>query len=173
MAITYNLLSTTTLSSNQSSIVLSSIPQTHTDLLVLASIRQADANMPTTVYYSFNGTNSWNYIAMQTINGSNSSYRNTSQSYLNYILVPGTSANSTTSTFANTEFYIPNYTNSSAKTPLYTGVTPSNVSGYYTIQAIAPAFSNTQAITSITLTAYPGQNLTSDTSIYLYGIKKA
>lgn len=78
----------------------------------------------------------------------------------------------TANTFSNGELYIPNYAGSANKPTSWFNAQENNTTTAY-INSHANLWSNTSAITSITLTASVGTNeIKSGSSFYLYGISK-
>lgn len=174
MATTYELIASTTVGSGgASSVTLGSggtIPQTYTDLLVKFSARGSD-NSPTR-------------SANVTVNNA-TSYANTYLQGNGAVVGSGTNASGTTvfysgefsanqntaSTFGNTEFYIPNYTNTSNKSVSVDSVSENN--GTYAYATFVADLINTSAaISSITITPAVG-NFEQYSTFYLYGIKNS
>jgi len=143
------------------------IPQTYTDLKVIASVRGTAAvgigsnslllklNAITTGY-----TSKWLY-------GSGSSPGSTSggpDSVGTMIF-----ANDTASTFNSAEIYLPNYTSSNAKSYSVDSVTENNSATVNELDLLAKLNSTTSPITNITLTPETG-NFAEGSTFYLYGI---
>jgi hypothetical protein len=143
------------------------IPQTYTDLKVIASVRGTAAvglgsnslllklNAITTGY-----TSKWLY-------GSGSSPGSTSGGpdsvgTMNF-------ANDTASTFNSAEIYLPNYTSSNAKSYSVDSVTENNSATVNELDLLAKLNSTTSPITNITLTPETG-NFAEGSTFYLYGI---
>ena len=146
------------------------IPQTYTDLVVKMSSR-----------LDSNNSNSW-YDILVTFNGSSTNYSGKllygtgssagSQSEATtYYPARTDSSLATASTFGNNEIYIPNYTSSNYKSLSHDGVTENNATAALTSLG-AGLWSNTAAITSVTLTTASGKFVQYST-FYLYGILKA
>jgi hypothetical protein len=84
--------------------------------------------------------------------------------------MPGASA--TANTFSNTEFYIPNYTSSVAKSVSINGVGENNAT--QSAQAITAAlWTGTAAITSVTILPSSGNTIAQHSTASLYIITKA
>jgi hypothetical protein len=85
-------------------------------------------------------------------------------------LVNGNTA--TSSTFANMEWYIPNYAGSTNKSTSYDGVSENNgtlaYAGFY-----AGLWSNTSAITSLKIESGNGNTMLQYSTATLYGINKS
>jgi hypothetical protein len=85
-------------------------------------------------------------------------------------------ASSTSNTFGNTEFYIPNYTGSQNKSLSVDGVTENNTSSTYMLSLSSSIWADTSAITSITLYAVnvgSANKFVEHTTATLYGIKNS
>jgi hypothetical protein len=174
MATTYELIASTTLGSNAASVTFGSggtIPQTYTDLLIVASSRGAT----TGIGIRFNGDTGSNY-SWRRLNGngtlaasdSNTTYGG---AYNTFVYTMQSQTSYTASTFGSTEIYIPNYASSNNKSVSTSSCAENNAT--QTIQgATAGLWSNTAAITSATLVCDGGDFVTGS-SFYLYGIKKA
>jgi hypothetical protein len=80
-----------------------------------------------------------------------------------------TSNTATASTYGNTEFYVPNYTSSNYKSVSSDTVTENNATPTILLLG-ASLWSNTAAITSMTLTA--GTSFAQYSTFYLYGVAK-
>jgi hypothetical protein len=163
MATTYTLINSTTVGSGgAASITFSSIPSTYTDLLVKLSVR-SDTTGYTNYYLKLNSTNPTQMALVGT--GSSASSNTTNYQYAN---AGGTTAN----TFTNTEFYIPNYTSSNAKS-VSTDETVENNATAARDELYAGLYSSvTSAVTSITITDIYGSWVQYSTA-YLYGISNS
>jgi hypothetical protein len=162
------IASNTVGSGGVASVTFSSIPSTYTDLKLVNSTRSNYA--ATTDYYklSINGSTanfSWIQLAG---NGSAASSSNGASNNNNTI----DGANATSNTFSNDEFYFPNYTSSNNKSYSADGVEENNATA--AIQDLyAGLWSNTAAITSLTLAPANGTLFVQYSSFYLYGIKNS
>lgn len=167
---TYVAIAKNVLSSDQSSISLSAIPSTYTDLLLVASARVTTAAGYVTTKVEVNSATT-NFSARQlyTLGTTVGSAASTSAYYL---YLPG--ANCTTNSFGNAELYFPNYAGSTNKVISISNVNESNdtTDDRYRLNAIAGLWSNTAAITSITVTPTSG-NLLTGSRFDLYGIKNS
>lgn len=151
-------------------ITFSAIPQTYTDLKVVASVRSSrgvsyeDGNL-----LQINSTTSgYNYILLEwqgtTVSTSNTGYEQTWA-----MRIPA--AITTSNVFSNYEFTIPNYAQTVAKNYIGFGVGERND----TVASITMATIRnpaTAAITEITLSAANG-NFVQYSTAYLYGISNA
>jgi hypothetical protein len=169
MANTYTLIASNVLTTTAASVTFSAIPATYTDLVLKFSAR---SNYSSTgigwLYTTFNGAStlfSSLWIENNYGTAGTSLLHNTSKIYPGY--VPFLSYSS--SVFGTAEMYIPSYASSEYK-PLsvLSAVEKDDPLGYNS--AVAASWSNTAAITSITMTPEFG-SLVSGSSFYLYGIK--
>ena len=169
MANTYTLIASSTVGSGgAANIEFTSIPQTYTDLLVLASARSTrNSDTVDDLVIRFNGSTT-SYTSKR-LYGTGSSVVSDSPTDIRGFAVAD---NSTGSTFSNNQFYIPNYTsNSTYKSVSVDGVNENNATTAYSVLD-AGLWSNNSAITSITLLANNG-NLMQYSTAYLYGIKNS
>jgi len=168
MANTYIAISTTTVGSGGAgTIQFSSIPSTYTDLLLKVSARTSGAAQTRNMRISFNSDTA-NYSSIALNGNGSSAFSDTSTNYLvGYV----NAASTTASTFANVEIYIPNYTSSNNKSYSVDGVTENNGTEAYA-KLNAGLWSNSAAITSITLDATNGAEFQQYSTATLYGIKK-
>jgi hypothetical protein len=157
-------------SGGASTVVFSSIPQTYTDLLLLASGRSTYSSVGVpSLYISTNITGTYTELVALG-NGSSatsSSGTGTNQSSGRIRINKSTD---TASVFSNTGVYFTNYTSTINKTYSSDSVRENNATdGYQEITAgIIPS---TSAITSITLST--DGSFVQYSSFYLYGITKS
>ena len=151
------------LASTQSSITFSSIPQTCTDLLCVVSDRSTvnDAAL----YLQFNSSTTSYSICRLLGTGSGGGI---TQTFSERIAGFAQNTNYTTSTFANTAIYIPNYKTSNQKSWSADSVTENNATGSYA-GIISGVWTGTDAITSLTISVNGG-SLVQYSSATLYGI---
>lgn len=159
--------------SGASSVTFTNIPQTgYTDLVVKASARTAGSFVAAEFRLTFNGNNSnYSWRRLQGNGSAASSDANTTYGgvYNQLILLGSNNANSSTAnTFGNGEFYIPNYTSSNFKSISSDLVSENNATEAYAT-FIAGLWSNTAAITSLSLTSNGGDFIQGST-FYLYGV---
>jgi hypothetical protein len=159
------------LGSAQSSITFSSIPQTFDDLLVVCSLRSnRSGDAAGDQLIQFNGTTSG--YTTRYLNGNGSSASSTAPVETNAIFgMLSTAALSTTSTFSSSQIYIPNYRAAVNKSVSIDMVTENNGNPAYQ-RLLAGLWSNTAAITSLSVTDGNSAQLIAATSITLYGITK-
>ena len=167
MANTYTLIEAKTLGSSTASITFSSIPQTYTDLKLVASTRNNNADTDNNGTISFNSSTS-SRSAIFVYGTGSSALSGTDTGGFTWGEVGN---NATSNTFSNFEIYIPNYTSSNYKSYSNDGVTEQNATRSVQM-LVAGLWSNTAAITSITLTPQSYSYLASST-FYLYGIKNS
>ncbi len=175
MATTYTLISSSTLSSSAASVTFSSIPSTYTDLVLKISARADTATGAGHIRMSIDNNVSTNYAGTRlygTGSGAFSARYSTGSTtyWLAYDASEGTSY--TSSTFANTEIYLPNYASSANKVMSEFGATETNAANA-NMSITASLFTGTSAISQIDLTPNSGGNFVSGSSFYLYGIKNS
>jgi len=140
------------------------IPQTYTDLKIVMSGRNTAASG--LVYFSFNGNTSNRSSRLLYGSGSGTSsvtYDNTDPRAM-IMNESGYTAN----TFSSGEMYIPNYTGSNFKSFSADSVQETNATTAFSY-AMAGLWSNTAAITTITLST-PTGSFAEGSTFYLYGI---
>ena len=169
MATTYEAIATVEVGSGGAAdIEFTSIPATYTDLLVKVSARSTDGNWQG-MYMRLNGATT-NYSSIY-LDGTGSSVGSgvitTTGLYVSTI--GGT--NTTSSTFTNSEIYIPNYTSSNNKSLSADGSAENNATAAY-LNLIANLWSDSAAITSILLYSAAG-NIAQYSTATLYGIKNS
>ncbi len=172
MATTYTLISSVTVGSGGAATMsFTSIPSTYTDLLVKMSGR-SDAGSFTT-YLRFNSDSGNNYTWVNLYGFSGVAYSDTSGGSLSYAWGGYTNGSGlTASTFGNSEIYIPNYAGSNKKSASAEGVTETNAANGVSLGIGASLWSNTAAISTITLLPIVG-NFVQYSTAYLYGISNA
>ena len=171
MANTYKLISSYTATGAVTSISFSSIPATYTDLLIMGSLRNSAADTNTDTVLTFN-SNTSSYSGRR-LAGNGSSASSDTQGAANgyYFSLTGEGTNWTASTFSNGSIYIPNYTSSNNKSISTDAVAENNATAA-SAQLAAGLWSNSAAITSITLTSGNG-NFVQYSTATLYGIKNS
>jgi hypothetical protein len=151
-----------------SSVEFSGIPQTgYTDLVVKVSARGTESSVYAGIYVSFNGTaynSTGRFIEGDGSSASSGTFSNGAISFI-------AGATATSNTFGSTELYIPNYTGSTNKSYSSDGVGENNAT-LALAQLNAGLWSNTAAITSITLDAYLSNTFVQGSTFYLYGVAK-
>lgn len=165
---TYELIgSATATSGNVSSLDITSIPSTYTDIKLVVSGRLASNDN----YYNLRINGSTQSISVRTVRGNGSSVA--SEAWSSTYIGIAERNDSTTNTFGNTEYYIPNYAGSNNKSISVDSVTETNATAAF-VEFSAGYWGSTAAITSVGISNInvPG-NLLQYTSIYLYGIKNS
>lgn len=174
MPATYTLIASNTLSSSAASVTFSSIPATYTDLVLRFSARSDLAGQITTtalITVNSNTSNySYTYLLAQGTSGSQLSGLASAQTAA--IGLYATGATATSNTFGSTELYFPSYAGSANKVMSSFGTTENNGTNS-SIAVVANLWSNTSAISSITLTAAGSSNFVSGSSFFLYGLKNS
>lgn len=166
MAATYIPIASTTLATSAASVTFSAIPATYTDLVVKASAKRSisGANNGS---WTINGTTA-NY-SFRRLRGTGSSVASTNGSSLSS-LEYGTLNGTESDAFSSFEIYIPNYLASANKPISIFAVSEANATTAY-INAHAQLWSNTSAITSLTLSMT--NSWAADSTFHLYGIKNS
>jgi hypothetical protein len=160
------IASVTAGSGGASTIDFTSIPSTYTDLLLKVSARNTTTS--TLVYYNFNGNTSNRTARLLYGDGTSAAsvtYDNTDPRAM---IMPA--SDYTANTFSNGEMYIPNYAGNANKSWSSDSTQENNATLSY-IFLMAGVWSNTAAITSITLSTFTG-NFAQHSTATLYGIKK-
>jgi hypothetical protein len=174
MANTFNLIEIKNLSSAVSSVTFSSIPSTYTDLLLKASTRQsgnADGNQ---LSVTFNGLSSG--YSRKLLFGYGSGVGAGSGSSEAFARIAfAQSSTYTSSTFNSFELYIPNYASSNDKPFSSNAGSEGNTTTIYAQAIYAGLWSNSAAITSLTIAddGSTGTNFVVNSTFYLYGIKNS
>jgi hypothetical protein len=171
MANTYTLIASSTVGSGgASNIDFTSIPATYTDLCVLVSARSArSGQLIDSLKITFNGSTTTYSSRYLSGDGASASSYTGNTSSINEPLI--NAATSTASTFANYSIYIPNYAGSNNKSVSIDFVVENNATTGYD-QLVAGLWSNSSAITQITLTPV-FSTLVQYSTAYLYGIKNS
>jgi hypothetical protein len=172
MATFFKIASATVGSGGASSIDFASIPSTYTDLVLKISARGARTSFAYDGFtLTFNDSSS-GYSGLW-LRGNGSSASSGISPYTSYIddILGVNGPSSTSNTFSNLEFYIPNYAGNANKSVYMDGVLEDNTAeAYATISA--NLWSNTSAITKISFGRF-NANFVQYTTATLYGIKKS
>lgn len=169
MTTTFTLINKSILTGSQSSIIFTTIDSTYTDLLLKVSARSNKAGQVYEIIkVNFNGvttnqTSKW-------IEGAGSGTPTSSSASFLYSFSTGDGA--TSSTFSNTEFYIPNYTSSNYK-PIISDTVGENNATFALSGLFSDLWSSTDAINQIEIKPQDGTAWLSESSFYLYGIKNS
>lgn len=181
MPVTYTLIASVTCTGAQASMDFNSIPQTYTDLKLLASMRVTDGGEGSTPPISrcgltINGTttgNKYNVAMVYGIPGASPSANSAGGSNSNTSFYQGAacSSNATSDTFSSSEFHFYNYTSSYGKVYRIASVIENNANSAEG-DTCANYWNDTSAITSLSIKPYNNGNFATNTTAYLYGIKK-
>ena len=164
---------TQTLSSSASSITFNSIPQTFTDLKVVASIRDSGGLGDYVSYLTFNGDAISGLYSCTRIYGGGASVASDRFSGINFIYgAHDSGAGSTSNTFTNCEIDLPNYRSANFKSTNIDYVVEQNAASTAVYQVlVAGLWRNTNAVTSLSLTT-SGTSYVANSTFTLYGITK-
>ena len=172
MPTTYTLISSVTVGSGGAATMsFTSIPSTYTDLKVVASLRATGSRSTDALVLYYNSdTTGTNYpLLFMRGDGSSTGGGLITSGYSGMYSAEINGGTSTTSTFTNFEMYISNYRSANQKSSSIDVVQEANQSVAYN-QFVAPRWTSTSAITSITLTDHNGNNFAQYSTAYLYGI---
>ena len=174
MANTFELISTTTVSTPAYSFTLSSIPQTYTDLVLKISARSdygslghemsIQTNSLTTGY-----TNRMAYVSGASVLSADAS--NDKHTWAGGVV----GASATANTFSNCELYFPNYSSTTLAKSMSCDVTTENNGASVGAMWINSGLNtSTAAISSLTLYCWQSFiNYVADTTFTLYGINNS
>lgn len=165
---TMALIESKTLATATASIEFTSIPQDGTDLVLFVSARTnaTDASDGAAVRVNPNGSTTSK--TERVLRGTGSSTSSSTDTFFNLRANP---SNFTANTFGNSSVYIPNYTGNSFKTMSADGVNENNATSAQQ-EIRAWLWSNTSAITSLTIAAIGSNQMVAGTTISLYKITK-
>ena len=152
-------------SGGASSITFNNIPQFYTDLQIECSTRSTGSTIYGDVFMNLNGVSTNRSATYLEGNGASVS----SGRIGNIQSASGNGASATANTFGNSQFYIPNYSGSNFKSILGYGVGENNATTAYS-DLIASLWSNSAAITSVTLYSDAGASWAQYSTFSLYGI---
>jgi hypothetical protein len=172
---TYEPISTTTLGSDTSSITLSSIPQTYTDLILVANISGywTSATYIECGLQVGNGSidTATNYSSTMLDADSQNSSRQSNYEYVRF-WASGIATNN--GTYNPTVIHLNNYSNTTTyKSFLITYNSQQSVNTVNTLGAVSGLWRSTSAINTVRIVNKNGTNLYSGSTITLYGIKVA
>jgi hypothetical protein len=168
MAGNYVLLETIALTQTAASVTFDNLPTSgYTDLKVVMSSRGTGSLVYDTTKLVFNSTASG--YSTRYIQGSGSAAISGTSGASTYIEIIDEGGNATTNTFSNIEIYIPNYRSSNNKSVSIDAVTETNATTVY-MRLNAALWSNTAAITSITLTPDASAAYAANSTFSLYGV---
>jgi hypothetical protein len=169
---TYRLIQTYTATSAVSTITLSSIPATYTDLLLKVHFRVTRAVTASTFVMVFNGVTSGYSNRIIEANGGSVTSASSSGADIRDMIVPGN--NATASIFGNTEIYISNYASTTKHKSISIDSASENNATTSYVELNAALWANTAAISSIVFSEPNGSsNFATNSTVYLYGISNA
>lgn len=161
------LITTTTVGAGgAASIDFTSIPGTYTDLVLVVNARSASTD--SVGFVRFNGLTT--NLSCRFLQGDGASTLSSTDGSNIYFTT--NRSDTTSSTFANTSIYIPNYAGSAVKTVSIDGTSESNGAGAIREHLIAGLWNSTAAITQVTLVTASGSNFAQYSTASLYGILK-
>lgn len=155
-----------------SSVTFSGIPQTgYTDLVIKFAARSSTTGTDNSqANLTFNGSSSGYSDRLLYGRGSSAASASSATSYITWAgIIPA--AGATSSTFSNSEIYIPNYAGSTNKSLSSDNVQENNSATDNFVTMLAGLWSNSAAITSATLTCNGG-SFVANSTFYLYGVAK-
>jgi hypothetical protein len=161
------LIESKTLTANAANIVFTSIPQTFTDLYLLASIRSSVSQADDTLDLMFNGSDSDRTVIAVYGTGSASSSGLTTNQWDGW----ATAGNTTSNNFSNISYHISNYTSSNPKSYLIDSTAENNAT-FSLMAFVGGVWAGTNPVNSLTIRSHQGGSLITGSSISLYGITK-
>lgn len=174
MANTFKKIQTVTVGSGGSSTIeFTSIPQTYTDLKIVVSARSTGSS-GANISMRFN-SNSTGYTGRRIVGNGATVFSDTTSgtaaaSGSAILCGPFSDGSNTANVFGSQEIYIPNYTSSNNKSVSIDAVNENNAATAYQ-EILAGLWSNTAAITSISLICYQtGNTFAQYTTATLYGV---
>jgi hypothetical protein len=170
MPTTMKLIGKVNLGADTASMTFSDVPATFTDLLIVGSFRSTRASPQVLDNMKIQLNSSASNFSWRGLFFEGTSV--TSNSGTDNLVPVATAAGATSNTFSSVEIYIPNYAGTTNKSFSSTGLCETNAATAYGWVG-AHLWSNTAAITSISLAPNAGANFLSASSAYLYGIKKS
>lgn len=171
----WTLIESQTLGASAASVTLGSggtIPQTYKTLKLVTSLRINSAGTAGNAVLTVNGSTSSYSERLLYGNGSAANSASASGSSIGWTNL-ATGNNGSSNTFGNAETTFPNYTSSAYKPISSDSVNENNSSAANDANQYLDAalWSNTAAVTSITLTAPGGSNFMQYSTFTLYGLK--
>lgn len=164
------IASVTVGSGGASTIAFTSIPSTYTDLIVRYSTRGTNADVYTSGVLTFNSSTTG--YSSRWIQGSGTSAVGGNYSGSSIAGWNATGSTATASTFGSGEIYLPNYTSSNYKSLSHEDVLETNATTTY-MELNGGLWSNTSAISTVTLALAAGATFVQYSTAYLYGIKNS
>jgi hypothetical protein len=162
---TYEKIVATTLSSNQTTVTLDSIPQTYTDLVLVVNGKTNGTGGLVAARIRLNGDSNSNYSRTILYGANDEASSGREISITSAPIVLGQAADN----FGNAIVNFQNYSNSTTYKTFIARENRSNLVVYTSVQM----WRNTNPISSITLTGDGGTSLLINSTFTLYGIKAA
>jgi hypothetical protein len=170
---TMTLIGTTTVGvGGASSVTLSAIPGTYTDLLLLVAARSAYNDNVDGLRVRVNNDSSAVYHYIDLIYSGTTTYSFNSSGSTQFASMNVPAALATSSTFSNAQLYIPNYSGSRTKLMSADWIVENNSTAQIQGGIEAYRWGSTSAITSLVLYTGSGQNFVQNSTFALYGITK-
>jgi len=177
---TYELITTQTLSSSQQVVTFNSIAQGYTDLVIRGSVRTTrNVQGWDDIKINFNSDTNANYSGrLRWATGTSENQQSESSTYAVARPYLSYSADPDTNLYDNWEMYITDY----SSTSMYKVLHGTDGTNYFTSSGASGTFANgyvwlqTSAISSITIVQFsspPNADISAQSVISLYGIKKA
>jgi len=173
MATTYTLISSVTVGSGgAANMEFTSIPATYTDLVLLTSLRTNStvSSYGEQVNLKFNGSTS-NFTSRR-LEGFATTAQSSTETDGRFGRANNANASQTVSTFSNAMVYIPNYAGSTNKSWSSDSATEQN-GNFNELYLYAGLWSQTAAITSISIVGADPGNFVQYSTATLYGIKNS
>ena len=169
MPANYVLLERIELNASAASVTFANIPQSgYTDLKVVTSLRSNYAANGSGAAMKFNSSSTgYSYKQIYGFSGGAGSTGSASAIEIGYNV---NSTNSTSNTFTSTEFYIPNYTSSNNKSVSIEGAFEMNSTTGWQLDMFAYLWSNSAAITTISITENNSSSFIAGSTFSLYGL---
>lgn len=168
MAVTYEPIATTTLSSASGTIAFNSIPGTYTDLKIICVVTATDASTFLRMTFNSDTATNYSYTSLRG-NGTSATKSIVANTAIMLPLSYTLALPTTLPAFGNVDIF--NYAGSTYKTVLALGANDQNGSGE--INAMVNMWRSTSAVTSIQLVANSTNTFTAGSTFTLYGITKA
>ena len=171
---TYELISTTTVSTPAYSFTLSSIPQTYTDLVLKISARSNYASAGHEMSIQTNSLTT-GYANRMLYTNAPSTTASAAASNTYHTWAGGVvGANATANTFSNCEIYFPNYSSTALAKSISVDTTSENNGATGAMWINSGVNTSTAAITSLTVYCWQSFiNYVANTTFTLYGIKNS
>jgi hypothetical protein len=163
MASTYSPIQTQTLGSNQSTVTLSSIPSTYTDLILVVNAKWSTTNGNCLVRFNGDSASNYNYLRLSTNGSVTASATGNNQSSLVNLF----DIENPTTTLGFFMFYIKDYASTNNKVAWYSHNTTTDNLKRYIAQWRSSSTINSISFTNDNATCVTGSTFT------LYGIKAA